>query len=97
MERKLFNTTYSDEIPNLGTVVQEGTKSYLEITSREFPTEEGGRWGQIRRDLWIEEHGKDLDWRLMAIGTLGAMQYAIDHPERQVHLVKYWFKEWRDK
>lgn len=84
----------SPDFPNLTTVNGDGTKSFVEVTSRNYPTEDNPRYGGVRQDLWVEAgRGQELDWRLFAIASLGAMQFAAEHPERAVHLIRYWYRD----
>lgn len=81
------------DIPNLRIINGDGTKSFVEITSRNLPTPEIPKHGGVRQDLWVEAGlGQELYWQTFALATLGAMQLALEHPERAVHLVRYWYR-----
>lgn len=80
----------NSEIPNLTIVQGSGSKSFAEITSRTAPTKDHPFYGHVRQDMWVEaQRGESLYWQTLAVATLGAIQYALEHPERMVHLTKY--------
>lgn len=84
---------YFEGIPNLLVVNGDGTKSFVEITSRLMPATDGDRWGGVKPELWVEaQRGQGLFWQTMALATFGAMQLALDHPERLVQITKYGYR-----
>lgn len=83
---------YFDGIPNLLVVNGDGTKSFVEITSRLMPSNPEGRWGGVKPELWVETHGESLYWQTMALATFGAIELALEHPERLVQITKYRYR-----
>lgn len=84
---------YYEGIPNLLVVNGYGTKSFVEITSRMLPTEEHPRYGNPKPELWVEaKRGQELFWQTMALATFGAIQLAIEHPDRLVQITKYGYR-----
>lgn len=78
------------EIPNLTIVQGSGSKSFAEVISRAYPSNGSDHYGSVKQDMWVEaQRGENLFWQTMALATLGAMQFALEHPERMVQLTKY--------
>lgn len=84
---------YYEGIPNLLVVNGDGTKSFVEITSRTYPTPDHPRYGSPKPELWVEaQRGEGLFWQTMALATFGAIQLAQEHPERLVQITKYGYR-----
>jgi len=98
MERQIQHKNFPDPFyyegqPNLLVVNGDGTKSFVEITSRLMPQKEGDRWGGVKPELWVEANrGENLFWQTFALATLGALQLAQEHPERLVQITKYQYR-----
>lgn len=82
-----------DGVPNLRVVNGDGTKSFVEITSRMMPTETYLKYGSPKPELWVEaQRGQGLFWQTMALATFGAIELAQAHPERLVQITKYGYR-----
>lgn len=89
----LTNEVRFEGFPNITGVNGDGTKSFIEITSRTRPTPDNPKHGHIRQELWVEApNGQEISWQVMGLAALATMQFAEEHPERDVHLVRYYYR-----